>query len=222
MKNEGGALTSGAFRVAYYWSDDSLITPGDVFSGSFCDLTDLDPGETGACNLLVEVPSALTPGPQFLGAIVDDLEEVTESVETNNARAADTGPVQLIDTCVLTLDLSYADSILRMDLDLGTIEPAAMGVWILSLFGVSEVWSSPIPVVDPIISFPAKFPLPGIGNIAVIAGLSTLDSGLTCFDFKTVDTGGLGASAEELQDLLEQSGILERDLSAYKPSPARR
>ena len=75
--------------------------------------------------------------------------------------------VELIETCVLNLDLSYADSALRMDFDLGTIEPAGMGVWILSLFGVGEVWSSPIPVVDPIISFPAPLPLPSIGNIGI-------------------------------------------------------
>ena len=130
--------------------------------------------------------------------------------------------VELIETCVLNLDLSYADSTLRMDFDLGAVEPAGMGVWILSLFGIGEVWSSPIPVVDPIISFLAPLPLPSIGTIGILTALFTPESGVTCFDFKTVDTGGLGASVEELQDLLERSGLLEEDLSTHLPSSALR
>ena len=95
LRNQG-TVSAGAFRVGYYWSQNATITTGDVFSGWFCDASSgLGVGATGTCNGPVGVPSSLTPGVWYLGAIVDNQGVVGESNEGNNARAADTGPITL-------------------------------------------------------------------------------------------------------------------------------
>ena len=209
LENTGGDVASGAFRLGFYWSTDAVITTGDVFSGSFCDFVDLAAGGIDNCDLLVAVPDTLPPGPHFFGAIVDDLGEITESLETNNSRVADTGVVNLVDTCVLALDLGHATGTLTLGFELGTLDPAIWDVWLISIFGFNNLWSARIPVIDPIVSFPVAFPFPSIGNIGIVTTLTTAENGLACADFKIVDTGGLGASPEELEDLVEQSGVLQ-------------
>ena len=95
-----------------------------------------------------------------------------------------------------------------MDFELGTLDPALWDVWLISIFGWNELWSLPLSVVDPPVSFPIEFPFPSIGNIGIVTTLTTA-SGLACADFKVVDTGGVGATREELEDLVEQSGVLQ-------------
>jgi hypothetical protein len=95
LRNQG-TVSAGAFRVGYYWSQNATITTGDVFSGWICTFSSgLGAGATGTCSGPVGVPSSLTPGVWYLGAIVDDQGVVSESDEGNNARAADTGPITL-------------------------------------------------------------------------------------------------------------------------------
>ena len=97
---------------------------------------------------------------------------------------------------------------LTMDFDLATLEPARWDVWLVSIFGWNNLWMAPIPDVDPPVSFPVEFPFPSIGNIGILTTLTTGTGGF-CFDFETVDTGGSGPSVEELEDLMEQSGLLD-------------
>ena len=208
VENAGGDVASGPFRLGFYWSTDAVITTGDVFSGSFCDFADLTAGGMDSCDLLVAVPPSLPPGHHFLGAIVDDLEEITESLETNNSLVADTGEVNLVGTCVLGLDLSHASGTLTMDFELGTLDPPRWDVWLISAFGFNQLWTTPLPPVDPIVSFPVEFPFPSIGNIIIVTTLTTAENGLA-FDVGVLDTGGIGATLEELQDLINQ----ERDPS---------
>ena len=198
VENAGGDMASGAFRLGFYWSTDAVITTGDIFSGSFCDFADLAAGAMDSCDLLVAIPDTLPPGPHFLGAVVDDLDEITENLETNNSRVADTGVVNLVDTCILDLELSYATGTLTLDFELGTLDPALWDVWLISIFGLNSLWSSPIPPVDSIAPFPVAFPFPSIGNIAIVTTLTTGGGGVACADLKVVDTGGLGPSLEEL------------------------
>ena len=91
-----GTVSAGPFRVGYYWSQNATITTGDLFSGWFCDASSsLAAGATDACSGSIGVLSSLTPGVWYLGAIVDDQGLVGESNEGNNARAADTGPINV-------------------------------------------------------------------------------------------------------------------------------
>ena len=95
-----------------------------------------------------------------------------------------------------------------MDFELGTPDPAIWDVWLISIFGLNNLWSLPTSPIDPPSSFPIVFPFPSIGNIGILTTLTTA-SGVACGDFKIVDTGGTGPSLEELEDSLKQSGILQ-------------
>ena len=91
-----GSVGAGAFRVGVYYSIDSVITTSDVFSGWFCSFpSGLAAGSSIGCDGSVAVPASLTPGLYYLGAIADDASTVVESNESNNARVADNGPINL-------------------------------------------------------------------------------------------------------------------------------
>lgn len=83
-----GSSASGAFRVGLYFSTDATITTADTFSGSCNFPSGLAAGATGACSGTFSVPTGLAPGNYYVGAIVDDQSAVTESNESNNARAS--------------------------------------------------------------------------------------------------------------------------------------
>jgi hypothetical protein len=94
VRNQG-YLSAGAFRVGFYFSTDPSITTFDVYSGYYCSFSGLSAGSSTGCSGNIGVPSSLSPGTYYLGAIVDDGNQVTESNESNNARAADSGPITL-------------------------------------------------------------------------------------------------------------------------------
>ena len=114
--------------------------------------------------------------------------------------------------CVLNLDLTHATGTLTMDFELGTLDPAMWDVRLISVFGLTSLWTLPVPAVDPPESFPVAFPFPSIGSIGILTTLTTVD-GVVCGDFKIVDTGGLGATLEELEGVLDQNGILRQGTS---------
>jgi hypothetical protein len=94
VANQGSA-NAGAFRLGFYFSTDSTITTGDTFT-AWCDFPPgLAAGASATCGGPVGVPSSLSPGTYYFGAIADDLGAVAESNESNNARSADTGPIVL-------------------------------------------------------------------------------------------------------------------------------
>jgi hypothetical protein len=84
-----GTTASGPFTLGVYYSTDATITTSDVFSGSGCNYpSGLAAGASDTCSGQVQVPAALPPGMYFVGAIADDLLQVTEANESNNSRAA--------------------------------------------------------------------------------------------------------------------------------------
>jgi hypothetical protein len=92
-----GSSDAGPFRVGFYYSADSTITTADLYSGWFCTFSaGLAAGLSSTCNGLIGVPSSLSTGNFFLGAIADDLQAVIEVNENNNSRAADTGSIALV------------------------------------------------------------------------------------------------------------------------------
>jgi len=95
VANQGSA-NAGTFRVGFYFSSDSTITTGDTFTEWFCDFpSGLAAGTQSTCGGPIGVPSSLPPGTYYFGAIVDDLGQIAENNEANNARSADTGPIGL-------------------------------------------------------------------------------------------------------------------------------
>ncbi len=95
LRNQGAADAS-AFRLGFYISTDAQITVSDLYTNWRCLFEEgLASGSTTTCSGSVGIPSVLAPGSYYLGAIVDDLNQVSESNESNNSRSADTGRILL-------------------------------------------------------------------------------------------------------------------------------
>ncbi len=85
IRNQGQS-GSGPFRAGIYLSADNAITAGDRYLGESV-VSDLGAGSETVLNVAVQVPSDVTPGGYFWGAIADYANEVPESDEANNVRA---------------------------------------------------------------------------------------------------------------------------------------
>ena len=107
--NLGSADATSAFRMGFYLSVDSTITTGDTLLGTCNFPTGLPSGYGGTCQGPVSVPSSLSPGTYYLGAYVDDQQQISESNDSNNTRVADSGTVTLTQSSQ-TLSVSVSGS----------------------------------------------------------------------------------------------------------------
>jgi len=136
VRNQGSAVT-GNFRVGFYYSTDPSITTADVFSGTFCNMPPLNPGQSRSCEGPVAVPASLSPGTFYLGAFADDLQAVPEADEQNNARAADTGPITLAVAGAPAVSLSLnqavyaAGNVLSLTMTTQTGVPIAADIYLV-------------------------------------------------------------------------------------------
>ena len=92
VKNQG-PTDAGPFRLGFYFSQDSIIETGDTLFGSCNYTTGLKAGASNTCSGPLTVPP-ISAGTYYLGAIADDLGQVTRAF-SDNTRVADTGPIQL-------------------------------------------------------------------------------------------------------------------------------
>ncbi len=79
-----GTADSGPFRTGFYFSTNSTITSSDQFIGDCNHSEGVKAGEEGVCTISVKVPSDMTLGEYYIGAIADYKKEITESDESNN------------------------------------------------------------------------------------------------------------------------------------------
>jgi len=102
----------------------------------------------------------------------------------------------------LNLDLTYDNTGLTMNFEIGTKQPAFWNVLISSHKKTKSLLSIPIPVVDPPISFPIILPrFQSLGNIGVLTTLTTKETGIICSDWETVDTGPITAAKQSINTL---------------------
>ena len=73
-----------SFRVGIYLSTDSTITTADTLIGTRT-ISSLAAGATDTADTTVSIPTSISAGSYFLGAIVDDQSAVIETDETNNS-----------------------------------------------------------------------------------------------------------------------------------------
>ena len=85
-KNQGNAA-AGAFRLGFYLSTGSTISTSSTLFAT-CSITSLAVGATTTCAGTVNLPSSVGAGTYHGGAIVDDLNQVSESNESNNTVVA--------------------------------------------------------------------------------------------------------------------------------------
>ncbi len=85
VANKGSAF-SGDFSVSFYLSQDAHITTTDQFIARRYQAS-LGAGAFGIGRAMVTLPAQLSTGSYYFGLIVDDLNKVTEMVESNNTVA---------------------------------------------------------------------------------------------------------------------------------------
>ncbi len=88
VKNEGPLSTSGSFRVDIYLSKDATITTADTRIGSRTVSASLAYNATNLGTTTLAIPTGLAAGTYRVGAIADGGLVVSETIETNNAKAA--------------------------------------------------------------------------------------------------------------------------------------
>lgn len=74
-----------SFRVGIYLSTDNTITTADTLIGSRTISSGIVGGGTDTADTTVTIPTSISAGSYFLGAIVDDQDTVLETDETNNS-----------------------------------------------------------------------------------------------------------------------------------------
>ena len=154
--------------------------------------------------LLIALAVTLGSSYALYASVVRQVKEVPASVTLK------------VESCILELELGYADSTLTMDFELGTKEPALWSVWLVmpgTGAGVFRLWASPIPIpIDPPTTFPLSFPLPDLGTIGFLTALSTSE-GVRCIDVGLVDTGGEAPSVQSREGIRElfprPNGVLQ-------------
>ncbi len=109
IHNAGGSPTDSGSWVGIYLSSDTTITSADTRIGSRY-IYNMAAGVSYSRTIPATIPSGLTDGTYYLGAIADDTGLQTESNEDNNARVAAT-PLQVSqDVDLLITALSTPDS----------------------------------------------------------------------------------------------------------------
>ncbi len=82
VRNDGTASAPAGARVKFYWSTNDIISGLDTYSGWYCDLGALAPGQSTTCSGEVDAPA--TPGTYYFGAYVNESGAITESDYVNN------------------------------------------------------------------------------------------------------------------------------------------
>jgi len=83
IENLGTTLVTNV-RQGFYLSTDNVIDTGDLVIGSL-QWDSLQNGGAGQFDVLIDLPAVLASGDYYLGSILDDLNNVTEAFEDNNA-----------------------------------------------------------------------------------------------------------------------------------------
>lgn len=90
IRNQGTTAVTSGYRIQFYISTDQSITSSDIDSTWGCNRSTLQPNEETVCGNAIGIPASVATGNYYIGAIVDSYEQITETIESNNALAANT------------------------------------------------------------------------------------------------------------------------------------
>jgi CARDB len=82
VRNDGTATAAAGARLKFYWSTNTVISTSDSYSGWYCDLGSLAPGQSTTCTGQVDAPA--TAGFYYFGAFVNENSAIAESNYANN------------------------------------------------------------------------------------------------------------------------------------------
>jgi len=99
VKNTG-IVNAGAFKIGYYLSTDGTISTADTYLGEAASTGLVASASASYGPATLTIPAGTAPGTYYVGILVDRLDAVDESDESNNAVSspivvANSGPQQL-------------------------------------------------------------------------------------------------------------------------------
>lgn len=88
------------------------------------------------------------------------------------------------------LAASYADGALTLDFSIQTAEAVTWNAWLSTETVMHRLWSVPLPAGLGPLTAPLSIPgFPQLGEIGLLTTFTTADRGITCSDWKLLDTG---------------------------------
>jgi len=119
IKNQGDSTTEVTFYIHFYLSEDTIITPSDIYIDQMTYTHMLVPGETSSFHSGPDgtpLPSGVT-GSYYFGAIVDATHTIAESNENNNT-GYDPTPINIDDDDTFSFSvLGVGDYVTSHDLN---------------------------------------------------------------------------------------------------------
>jgi uncharacterized repeat protein (TIGR03803 family) len=108
--------------------------------------------------------------------------------------------------CTTLVDLAGGAPTLYLRGALKSETPAFTTAWLVTAEGARPLWFRFSPAIDPTFSYELALALTSTGTVGVFAVVVTSKAEV-CADWTTLDVGGTGASAADLERLLERSGL---------------
>ncbi|MGC9947972.1 MAG: hypothetical protein ABSF64_16520 [Bryobacteraceae bacterium] len=142
------------------------------------------------------IPAGITAGP---AGAVWFTEQFTSQGSGNISRAL---------ACGLGLSVSYETGTLTMNFDVSVMTKATWSAWLVNGNGETALWSQPIHATHPPVPFSFTRSVPAQGNVGVLSSLSASGGSFMCTDFQIVNTGGPGASEDDLRREALRSGLV--------------
>ncbi len=153
VRNDGSATAAAGARLKFYWSSNTVISTADSYSGWYCDLGSLAPGQSTTCSGPVDAPA--TAGTYYFGAYVNETGAIIESDYTNNtgfdpvsvqATSSVTTTVTAIEYYIPSLDYYFLTSRLTDILLLDTVASFVRTGQSLSAYAQSDPASGRRPI----------------------------------------------------------------------------
>jgi len=101
--------------------------------------------------------------------------------------------------CTVNMGLSYFHGTVNMEFTIGTLAQATGNSWGVARSEAFYLESSLVPIIDPPETFARSVPgVPPIGIPGVLATLTTIDEGIICSEWQSIDTGTAHTAAGPL------------------------
>ncbi|MFN0103455.1 MAG: PQQ-dependent sugar dehydrogenase [Bryobacteraceae bacterium] len=173
---------SGTAPLTYQWQRDNVPIAGAT-SPSYT-IASVTPADSGA---------------QFRCVVSNAFGSAT----------SDAAILTVAQPCSVETNLSYQPDTLTVGLTVGTPAPSRLVSALFSMRTFTLLWNVTIPATSPPANFSMPVSLAPSGTVGVLTTVNAIGGGgARCADWKTIFTGGSGASPEELWRQVERSGLL--------------
>jgi hypothetical protein len=211
-----GSMGPFPFTInVFTYVGDGALSLADFNAGSFFTSFEYSGEPTVILDVIPFIERLVTSGETFAGfnfrfAVPSTIPANGPFVAFNSLEFPPAARLQHADLCTLNLQVTFIDRMLKLDFDVGTLEPANWNVWLVAQTEVTPLVSAALPVIEPPVPVEVDLPFfPALGTVGLLTTLTTSTQGIICSAFVTVDTGPsrltAAPSPQALQDLLAPS-----------------